>query len=112
MKRCPYSVLFVTLVATLVVALVASVTLGRYPIGLGELVGILGQKGVSLLEKLGLPTSTAFDAKRAAEYLRHDKKASGSKTVTTVRVDEPGTYRLEKTTFEELEALLSSDAFA
>ena len=65
-----------------------------------------------VLEKLGLPTSTAFDAKRAAEYLRHDKKASGSKTVTTVRVDEPGTYRLEKTTFEELEALLSSDAFA
>lgn len=54
MKRCPYSVLFVTLVAALVVALVASVTLGRYPIGLGELVGILAQKGVSLLEKLGL----------------------------------------------------------
>lgn len=59
-----------------------------------------------VLERLGLPTKTDFEPSRAMEYLRHDKKAAGNGAVTTVRVDEPGSYRLEKTSFDELETLL------
>ena len=54
MRKCPYTGVMAALAAALAVALVASVTLGRYPIGLRELVGILAQEGVSLLEKLGV----------------------------------------------------------
>lgn len=54
MKKCSYSAILVALGVALVLALVLSVTLGRYPIGVGELVGILAQQGVALLENLGL----------------------------------------------------------
>ena len=54
MRKCPYTGVLAALAAALAVALMASVTLGRYPIGLRELVGILAQEGVSLLEKLGM----------------------------------------------------------
>lgn len=54
MKKCSYSAILVALSVALVLTLVLSVTLGRYPIGVGELVGILAQQGVALLEHLGL----------------------------------------------------------
>ena len=43
-KRLPYGTIIVLLIVVLIVALVCSVTLGRYPIGFKELCGIVGSK--------------------------------------------------------------------
>ena len=43
-KRLSYPAILLLLALALVAAIVLSVTLGRYPIGLRELLGILGSK--------------------------------------------------------------------
>ena len=43
-KKIPYSTVIILLCVALVVAIIGSVTLGRYPIGLKEMLGILGSK--------------------------------------------------------------------
>lgn len=43
-KKIPYSTVIILLCVALVVAVIGSVTLGRYPIGLKEMLGILGSK--------------------------------------------------------------------
>lgn len=55
----------------------------------------------AILEKYGLPTRIQADPAQLRPYLLHDKKArSGS--ITTVEVDIPGTFRLEKRMPEEI----------
>ena len=55
----------------------------------------------AILQKCGLPTASTLPADRLRPYLLHDKKAH-SDTITVVEVDQPGTYRLEKRTPEQL----------
>lgn len=43
-RKIPYSTIIIILVVALVLVIIGSVTLGRYPIGLKELAGILGSK--------------------------------------------------------------------
>lgn len=43
-RKIPYSTVIILLCAALIVAIIGSVTLGRYPIGLKEMLGILGSR--------------------------------------------------------------------
>ena len=55
----------------------------------------------AILQRCGLPTECGCTAGQLLPYLLHDKKAvSGS--VTAVLVDEPGTFRMETMTPEEI----------
>ena len=54
-----------------------------------------------VLEKLGLPTSYDFDTDRIIAASSHDKKSDGG-GVTVVIVDEIGSFRFERTTYDGL----------
>lgn len=54
-----------------------------------------------ILEKCGLPTRTEFTAGDLMPYLLHDKKARAG-AVTVVWVEQPGSFRLETRTPEEI----------
>ncbi len=56
---------------------------------------------VPLLKEMGLPTKFDGDIDKALEIMKHDKKGDGNAT-HVVFVDEVGTYRLKKISFEEL----------
>ena len=60
---------------------------------------------VSVLEKLGLPTSVDLDPERVYAAMLHDKKMSGG-AVTVTLVDEVGSFRFEKMKPEELRDVL------
>ena len=60
---------------------------------------------IRILEKLGLPTQTQVDRDAVYAALTHDKKGDG-KTVSVVKVDELGSYRLEKMSYDAIRALL------
>lgn len=60
---------------------------------------------IRILEKLGLPTQTQVDRGAVYAALTHDKKGDG-KTVSVVKVDELGSYRLEKMSYDAIRALL------
>lgn len=58
-----------------------------------------------ILDKLGLPTHTEVDKDAVYAALTHDKKGDGT-TVSVVKVDEVGGYRLEKMRYDDIRALL------
>ena len=61
---------------------------------------------LKVYEKLGLPSETAFDEKKALEAITHDKKgASGG--VSAVLVSAPGEFEFKKMSYEELGERLS-----
>ena len=62
------------------------------------------QRLIKVLEKLGLPTSITADPEKVKEAMLHDKKSAQS-GVTAVKVDEAGSFRLEKLEFNELFSL-------
>ena len=55
----------------------------------------------AMLQRCGLPTECGCTAGQLLPYLLHDKKAA-SGSVTAVLVDEPGTFRMETMTPEEI----------
>ena len=55
----------------------------------------------AILQRCGLPTECGCTAGQLLPYLLHDKKAA-SGSVTAVLVDEPGTFRMETMTPEEI----------
>ena len=59
---------------------------------------------LKVLREANLPTACKADREKVMENAMHDKKAEGS-TVATVHVEEPGTFRFEKHTKEELRKL-------
>lgn len=62
------------------------------------------QRLIKVLKKLGLPTSITADPEKVKEAMLHDKKSAQS-GVTAVKVDEAGSFRLEKLEFNELFSL-------
>ena len=62
------------------------------------------QRLIKVLEKLGLPTSITADPEKVKEAMLHDKKSAQS-GVTAVKVDDAGSFRLEKLEFNELFSL-------
>ena len=60
---------------------------------------------IPLLERLGLPTTLAFDKDAAYQALLHDKK-SGSDSITVVTVEDIGTHRLMRVGFEAMKPYL------
>lgn len=54
-----------------------------------------------ILRKCGLPTECGFTPQQLQSYLLHDKKAA-SGAIHVVLVDEPGSFRMEKQTPEEI----------
>ena len=62
------------------------------------------QRLIKVLEKLGLPTSITADPEKVKEAMLHDKKSAQS-GVTAVKVDEAGSFRLEKLEYNELFSL-------
>lgn len=62
---------------------------------------------IPVLEKLQLPTTLSFDPELVYAAMLHDKKFSSGK-VTLIRVDEPGSYVMEKVTAQELKTMMSS----
>jgi len=75
-----------------------SVALGMLPMCAPEERGRLEK----VLKKIGLPTMWQGDPAELTEAMRHDKKMSGN-SISVVRVDQIGTYRLEKILFTEFE---------
>ena len=59
-----------------------------------------------VLQKLELPTCYKGDLEAILAAAAHDKKASGN-TVTAVLVDEPGAFRLENLTYDQLKDKLA-----
>lgn len=55
----------------------------------------------NILRKCGLPTGCGFTPRQFLPYLLHDKKAF-SDGISVVMVDEPGSFRMEKQTPEEI----------
>ena len=55
-KKLSYSSIILLLVAILILAIIGSVALGRYPIGIKEMFGIIGNAVLSWFEGLGLPS--------------------------------------------------------
>ena len=55
----------------------------------------------NILRKCGLPTGCGFTPRQLLPYLLHDKKAF-SDGISVVMVDEPGSFRMEKQTPEEI----------
>ena len=55
----------------------------------------------NILKKCGLPTECGFASGKLLPYLLHDKKAS-SGAISVVLVDEPGSFRMEKQTPQEI----------
>lgn len=55
----------------------------------------------NILRKCGLPTGCGFTPQQLLPYLLHDKKAF-SDGISVVMVDEPGSFRMEKQTPEEI----------
>ncbi len=61
---------------------------------------------IPVLEKLALPTSYPLDEKAVYQALLHDKKTQGT-TITVIRVEQVGSFRMESTAPESLrEALM------
>jgi len=75
------------------------VALGMLPMSSAE----VRERLIPLLKKMNLPTVLSADTKRAFEYMRCDKKGDGNDTFA-VFVDKVGEYRLERISFEKLEA--------
>ena len=65
------------------------------------------QRLIKVLEKLGLPTSITADPEKVKEAMLHDKKSAQS-GVTAVKVDEAGSFRLEKLEYNELFSLFDA----
>ena len=55
-----------------------------------------------VLKKLSLPTSCAAEAEKVMQAALHDKKSFGD-TIAAIRVEEPGSFREQRMTPEELE---------
>ena len=55
----------------------------------------------AILQRCGLPTECGCTAGQLRPYLLHDKKAA-SGSIAAVLVDEPGTFRMETMTPEEI----------
>ena len=55
----------------------------------------------NILRKCGLPTECGFTPRQLLPYLIHDKKASSGE-ISVVLVDEPGSFRMEKRTPQEI----------
>ena len=75
-----------------------SVALGMLPMCAPEERGRLEK----VLKKIGLPTLWQGDSAELTEAMCHDKKMSGD-SISVVRVDRIGTYRLEKILFSKFE---------
>ncbi len=54
-----------------------------------------------ILRRCGLPTECGFTSGQLLPYLLHDKKASSGE-ISVVLVDEPGSFRMEKRTPQEI----------
>ncbi len=67
--------------------------------------GAIRPRVAAVLAKYGLRTEIPCDRESVLAALTHDKKSTG-KTVTLVKCDEIGTFRLEQCPLEELEKLL------
>ena len=61
----------------------------------------LRQRLKGILHKCGLAAEIDLPAERLRPYLIHDKKAQAD-TITVVEVEQPGTFRMEARTPEEL----------
>ena len=59
---------------------------------------------IDMFRKADLPVSCNAGADRVIAAAMHDKKAEGN-SVSTIQVDEPGSFRFAKCTKEELEKL-------
>ena len=59
---------------------------------------------VHVLERLGLPTEYSGNIEKAIDFSAHDKKSTKG-GVSAIFVDEPGSFRIEKITKEELGCL-------
>lgn len=75
-----------------------SVALGMIPMCAPEERGRL----VAVLQKIGLPTKWEGDPSVLTEAMRHDKKMSGE-FISVVRVDQIGSFRLDKIPFSMFE---------
>lgn len=58
-----------------------------------------------VLNKLGLPTEITADTEKIKSAMLHDKK-SDNDSVTVIKVDEPGSFKSEKISFNQLFELL------
>ena len=59
----------------------------------------------NILLSYNLPTTCEFDKNKVVELIKHDKKASGD-TVSTIHVNEIGSYKIVKMTLNEISNLL------
>lgn len=75
-----------------------AVALGMIPMCSGE----VRDRLVGLLPAFGLPVGCSAQPQQVLRAVAHDKKAMGGETVMTVRCDEIGTYKFEKTDMETL----------
>lgn len=60
---------------------------------------------IKVLKKCALPVSVSVDKEKMIKDVSHDKKA-GSDCINTVRVEKPGTFKIEKASLEEIEAII------
>lgn len=67
------------------------VTLGMLPV----CAGMVRERLIPLLRKVGLPTEYSGDINAALSFISHDKKCDG-KRISVIFVDEIGSYRIEK----------------
>ena len=59
----------------------------------------------TLLSKYNLPTSVDYDKEKVIELIKHDKKSS-SDTISTIHVNNIGTYEIKNMTIDEISTLL------
>lgn len=60
---------------------------------------------IKVLERLGLPTSAAFNCEAALNAISHDKKSSNGK-ISAVFVNDIGTFETKSVSIDELKALI------
>ena len=66
---------------------------------------------IPVLEKIGLPTEYRADPEKVFEAVAHDKKGANGR-VALVRVDEPGTFRIEEAELSAVKELIMMAAAA
>lgn len=60
-----------------------------------------------VLKKMNLPVTCNVDIEKACEAIKHDKKA-GNGTISTIHVNEPGTFEMKDMTLEQLKERLET----
>ena len=65
----------------------------------------LKQRVLNIYKKLGLPQVPNYDISTLLEYVTHDKKSSHN-TVSTILVEQSGSYIIKELSFKEIQAVL------